>query len=141
MRKSLLLLPLLLTASPAFAQQAPQLPRELTDPATAARLAGTVHGLTNALLNLRVGELQAAIEGRPASPEERNLTVGDIARRDDPDFDRHLQQKMLKAGGQMQRSMQALNRALPQIMGDLKDAQKSLERAAANMPDPTYPRR
>jgi len=41
----------------------------------------------------------------------------------------------------MQRSMQALNQALPQIMSDLKQAQKSLERAAANMPDPTYPRR
>jgi len=141
MRKSLFLLPLLLSASPALAQQAPQLPRELTDPATAARLAGTVHALTYALLNMRVGEIQAAVEGRQATPEERNLTVGDIARRDDPDFDRHLQQKMLKAGGQMQRSMQALNQALPQIMSDLKQAQKSLERAAANMPDPTYPRR
>jgi len=82
MRKSLFLLPLLLSASPALAQQAPQLPRELTDPATAARLAGTVHALTYALLNMRVGEIQAAVEGRQATPEERNLTVGDIARRE-----------------------------------------------------------
>ena len=141
MRKSLFLLPLLLSSSPALAQQAPQLQRELTDPAAAARLAGSVHALTYALLDMRVGEIQAAVEGRQATPEERNLTVGDIARRDDPDFDRHLQQKMLKADGQMQRSMQALNQALPQNMSDLKQAQKSLERAAANMPDPTYPRR
>jgi hypothetical protein len=141
MRSSLILLPLSLLAAPAAAQPAPQLPPQLTDPATAQRLAGAMQALSNAFLNVRVGEVQAALEGRPATPQERNLTVRDMARRDDPDFDRHLQQNMANIGPTMQRSMAALNQALPVVMRDLKDARKSLERAVANLPDPTYPRR
>ena len=141
MRKILIALPFLLGASPAFAQQAPLLPPELTDPATAQKLAVTMHALSQAFLNVRVGGVKAAMEGREASPQERNVTVGDLARRDDPDFDRHLQRQMATIGPQLQRSMRAMNEALPELMRSFKDAKKSLERAAANMPDPTYPNR
>ena len=141
MRKELLILPLLIGASPAFAQPAPQLPPELTDPATAQRLAGAMQAVSNAFLNMRVGDIQAALEGRPATPTERNMTVRDMARRDDPDFDRHFEHNMAKVGPTMQRSMQALNQTLPVVMHDLKDVQRSLERAVANLPDPTYPNR
>ena len=67
MRKALIILPALLTASPAFAQEAPpgfQLPRELTDPEAQMRLAMKLQQMSNALLNVRVGEMRAAIEGR-----------------------------------------------------------------------------
>jgi hypothetical protein len=37
--------------------------------------------------------------------------------------------------------MQAVNRALPEVMRSLGDVQQSLERAVANLPDPTYPQR
>jgi len=80
MRKILIALPFLLGASPAFAQQAPLLPPELTDPATAQKLAVTMHALSQAFLNVRVGGVKAAMEGREASPQERNVTVGDLAR-------------------------------------------------------------
>ena len=141
MRKSLIILPFLLSSSPAFAQAAPQLPPELTDPATAQRLTNSMQALSGALLNMRVGEVTAALEGRPATPEERNLTVGDLARRDDPDFDRHFHDQIASVGPTMQRSIQAMNKALPEISRDLKDVRKSLERAIANMPDPNYPKR
>jgi hypothetical protein len=141
MRKSLIILPFLLTSGPAFAQAAPQLPPELTDPATAQRLTNSMQALSGALLNMRVGEVAAALEGRPATPEERNLTVGDLARRDDPDFDRHFHDQIASVGPTMQRSIQAMNKALPEISRDLKDVRKSLERAIANMPDPNYPKR
>jgi hypothetical protein len=141
MRKTLIAIPLLLSAAPALAQPAPQLPSQLTDPRTAQKLTGAMHALSQALLNVRVGEVKAALEGRHASPEERSMTVGDMARRDDPDFDRHFQRRIASVGPTMQRSMQALNQALPAMMKGLKDAEKSLDRAVANMPDPTYPKR
>jgi hypothetical protein len=142
MRKMLILLPVLLVASPAFAKEpAPQLPRELTDPATAQKLGYAMQALSTALLNMRVGEVKAALDGRQATPQERNMTVGDLARRHDPDFDRHMQQRVAEVGPKLQQSMKALNQALPVMMRDLKDAQKSLERAVANIPDPTYPTR
>ena len=142
-----MLLPMLLCAAPALAQPAPadpgniQLPRELTDPAMTQRLTNTMQALSGALLNLHVGEMRAAVEGRPVTSQERNLTVGDLARRKDPDFDRHLQQQVASVGPMVQHSMEVLNRALPEVMRDLANAQKSVERAIANLPDPNYPKR
>ena len=141
MRKILIVLPLALCASPAFAQAAPQLPPELTDPATVHRLAGTLESLTRALMTVRIGEAKAALEGREATPRERNMTVGDYARREDPDFDRHIHQQIATIEPQVQRGVQAMNRALPALMQSLDDAQRAVDRALANMPDPTYPRR
>jgi hypothetical protein len=141
MRKTQIILPLLLVASPAVAQPAPQLPPELTDPATAQKLSNTAEALSDAVMSMRIGEVRAAVEGREATPDERRLTVGDLARRDDPDFDRHLHRKIASVGPRVQQSMRALNEALPAIMESLAQAKKSLERAVANMPDPTYPRR
>jgi len=142
MRSYLIALPVLILASPALAQEAPQqLPPELTDPATVHRLAGTLQALSQALLDVKVGGIRADLEGRTATPAERNMTVRDVARQKDPDFDRHLQQKIASAGPQIERSMTAMQRALPQMMRSLQDVKTSMERAMANMPDPTYPKR
>ena len=139
MRIYLALIPLLVIAGPAMAAPPPQLPPQLTDPATVQRLTNVMQTLSNAFLNVKVGGVKAAIEGREASPQEKILTVGDMARRDDPNFDRNLHRHIAEVGPTMQRSMSALNQALPEVMQSLHDAKKSLERAAANMPDPTYP--
>jgi hypothetical protein len=37
--------------------------------------------------------------------------------------------------------VRVLNQALPAMMQSLTEAQKAMERAVANMPDPTYPKR
>jgi hypothetical protein len=144
MRSSLVLFPLLI-AAPALAQAAPppaiQIPPQLTDPATADRLASAMQALSKAFLDLPVGEVQAAIEGRQPSAVEKRLTVRDVARRDDPNFDREFQQQMANARPMIQQSMKALGQALPGMMQGLGQVQQSLERAIANMPDPTYPKR
>ena len=141
MRKSLILLPLLFVATPAAAQPAAQLPHQLTDPANAQKLTNAMQALSGVFLNMKVGEVQAALEGRQATPTERNMTVRDMARRDDPDFDRHFQQQMANVGPTVQHSMRALNQALPAMMKGLTEAEKSLDRAIANLPDPNYPKR
>ena len=141
MRTTLILLPLLLAATPAVAQPVPQLPPQLTDPATTRAMTDAMRGVSQALLDMRIGEIKAAVQGREATPAEKRMTVRDIARRDDPDFDRHLQQKIANVGPKMQRSMDAVNRAMPAIMQSLYQPQQAVERAVANLPDPTYPRR
>jgi hypothetical protein len=142
MRTSLILLPLLLGAAHAVAQ-APetQLPPQLSDPAMADKLARSMQALSKAFLNLPVGEVQAAVEGRAPTPAERKLTVRDLARRDDRNFDRDFQRQMANAKPMIEQSMKALQQSLPAIMHGLNEAQQSLERAVANMPDPTYPKR
>jgi hypothetical protein len=142
MPKSLLIVASLLVAVPAAAQPvAPQLPPILTDPASAQRLTGVFDAITDAVPNIRVGDVRAAVEGREATPHERAMTVRDMARRDDPDFDRHLHGKLATVGPAIQQSAGAISRAVPQVMRSLDDAQRSIERAVANLPDPTYPRR
>jgi hypothetical protein len=151
MRFMLLVIALLFSASPALAQVAAkepssdaksiQLPPELTDPRTADKLASAMQALSDALLDLKVGGVEAAIQGRKATAAERRLTVRDLGRRDDPQFDRKLQQGIAEARPRIEQGLKALNEALPRITQDLRDAQKALERAAANMPDPTYPKR
>lgn len=144
MRKTLFFLPLLLGASPAVAQDsAPpmQLPHELMDPQSAMKLAAKLQALSDAVMHIRVGEISAAIDGREASPRERNMTIGDFVRKKDPDFDRQVQEKVASIGPKIIRGMQTAQRTLPQVMRDVDDAQRSVERAVSNLPDPTYPRR
>lgn len=150
MRHSLLLLPLLMTATPALGQApAPPPPshppaemqRALNDPAMADRLANMMQALSKAFLDLPVGEVQAAVEGRPATPAEKKLTVRDLGRRDDPNFDRNIQRQIAQSKPMIRQGMKTLSDTIPVMMKSLEDVQRSLERAAANMPDPTYPKR
>ncbi len=140
MRSGLFLLPLSFLAAPAIAQPAPA-PVMQVPPETADRLADSMQSLSDALLDLKVGGIQAALQGRDASPAERNVTVRDLARRDDPQIDRDLHQRIAEAKPKIEQSIRAVNEALPQITESLQRAQKAMERAIANMPDPNYPRR
>jgi hypothetical protein len=144
MRKILMIIPLLFVASPAFAQDgqpAFHLPSALTDPAAQMRLAAKLQSISSALLNVKVGEVAAALDGRNASSAERNVTLGDMVRRKDPNFDRDVAREVATVGPKIQHGMEVLSRTLPRVMHDAADAQKSIDRAVANLPDPGYPQR
>jgi hypothetical protein len=143
MRKSLILLPIFLITTPALAQASlsPRVSPQLTDPRVADRLANAVQAVSKALLDLPVGEVQAAVEGREPTPADKKLTVRDLGRRDDPNFDRDFRRQIAQARPVIEHGMKALNTALPAVMKALDDAGRAIDRAAANMPDPTYPKR
>lgn len=146
MRVAYLAIPLLLAGTPGIAQSAPQrppfqIPPELSDPRVADRIGQMTHALGNALLNLPVGELEAAAQGRQPTPADRRRTVRDSAREHDPDFERNFQQQIANARPMMESSMKALSTALPAMMQSLQQAGEALERATANMPSPNYPKR
>lgn len=149
MSKILFALPLVLCGSPVLAQVVPppsppqafQLPPELTDPSTMQRVAGAMQAASQALMNVKVGEMRAAIEGHEPSARQRNETVGDLVRQKDPNFDRDVARELANAGPKIGRAMKALNQALPALERSLAQAQQAFDRATANLPDPTYPRR
>jgi c-di-GMP-binding flagellar brake protein YcgR len=118
-----------------------QVQRVLGDPATADRLVNVVQTLSNALLDLPVGGMQAALEGRIPMPAERHMTVRDMARQDNPNFDRKFERQVAQARPMVHQGMNAMSQALPEIVQGLKEAERGLKRAAANMPDPDYPKR
>jgi hypothetical protein len=145
MRNALILAILSVAATPAFAQPGQSagsdIERTLADPATVDRLAKSMQALSDAFLNLPVGEVQAAIEGRAATPQEKRLTVRDVGRRDNRNFDRDFQQQIANAKPMIEQSMKALALSLPGMIRSVEGMQQSLDRAIANMPDPTYPKR
>ena len=142
-------LALLILSAPAAAQapaaaptnSADEIARRLADPATADRLAAVMQSLAKSLLALPAGEVAAAVEGRKPSPSDRRLTVRDLGRRDDPYFDKRVAEQMARTRPMVQQSLKALGQAIPTVMGSLRQAGEALDRAAANMPDPTYPKR
>jgi hypothetical protein len=126
-------------AAPAAAQSRPQpvqnIQRVLNDPATAERMTNLMQTLSDSLLSLPIGEVQAAVEGRTPTAADKRRTIRDI----EPNLD--VRREISQARPMIQQSMKALGEALPGIVQSLQQAQRSLERAAANMPDPTYPKR
>ena len=142
MRKILFVLPLLLTAAPAAAQPARlQVPPELTDPETIIQMSIAAQQLSDAVFDIHVGGVKAAVEGHDPSPAERRMTVRDIARKQDPNFDRDVHDGIASVGPTLLRTLAAVNRALPAVKQAVDEAQASIDRISANIPDPNYPRR
>ena len=141
MRATFMILPLL-CATPAIAQSpAPQVPPQLTDPAMADKLARSMQAMSKAFLDLPVGEVQAAIDGREPTAAEKKLTVRDVGRRDNRNFDRDFQQRIANARPVIENSMKAISAALPALLQGFEQMQQSLDRATANLPSPAYPKR
>ena len=141
MRALLIALPLVLAPVPAVAapKEAPQLPPELSDPAMADKLGKMAGALTRALMNMPVGEVEAAAQGREPTAAERARTVRDQI--GGPEAEREVEAKVAASGRQMQAMTKALVASLPSIMKSLEGVERELERATANLPDPTYPKR
>ena len=141
MRTALALIPLAILATPAVAAPPPppplQVPPQVTDPRTLDRVTDAMQAVSQAILDMPVGNIEAALEGRPATPADRDRRVRDI----EPGLDRDVHAQIAQARPMIRQSAKAVAEALPQMMQGIQQVQKSLERAAANMPDPNYPKR
>ena len=144
----LLLAAAVLIAAPAMAapkqasKQAPiTVPPELSDPAVADQIGRMSGALAKAMMDMPVGELEAAVEGRPATPADRARRVRDEVAPGDADFDRRVAAETAQSGRTMQAATKALVASLPSILASLESVRVELEKATANLPDPTYPKR
>jgi hypothetical protein len=144
----ILLLSLVIMAAPAAAAppadrpgMADELARTLNDPATAQKMTRIAQSLGKAMLDLPVGEVEAAIEGRKPTAADQRRTVRDVGRANNPDFERDLQRDLAASGAAIQSGMQAMAKALPSLMKSMTEAAREMEKGMANMPSPTYPKR
>ena len=140
MRALLIALPLALCATPAMAapEADRQIPAELSDPAMADKLTKMLGPLMRAMMDMPVGEMEAAIAGREPTPADKARRVRDQL---GPDGQKALEANIARAGPQMRAMQKALVASLPSLMGALSGVEKELERTTANLPDPTYPKR
>lgn len=142
MRVVLAALPLLMLAAPAAAapeQGAIQLPPEMTDPALGQKMGKIAGALSKAFMDLNVGEIEAAVEGREPNAADRNRKVRDMA--GGQIDERVVEQQVAAATPAMQRGMQAMANSLPAILEAMRPAIEEVERATANLPRPGYPNR
>ena len=126
---------------PAPAPPPIAMPRALTDPAMADKLGRTMGAMAHAVMNIPVGEMQAAIEGRPVTRADRNRRVGDVAGPDGRAMADHVAGNGAATGRAMQAAGRAMIGALPAILQAVRGAESEIVRATSNLPDPTYPRR
>lgn len=142
MRALLLALPLVFLSVPAAAAPAEanaiSIPPELGDPAVADKLTRALVPLSRALMNMPIGELEAALAGREPTDADRTKRLSDEI---GPEGQKELEASIAAAGPKMQAMQKAMVASLPAIMSALGDVGKQLEQATANLPDPTYPRR
>ncbi|QDP19235.1 hypothetical protein [Sphingomonas xanthus] len=141
MRAALFALFLLIAPAPVVAAPAQSLPmpRELSDPAMADRLGRMMGGITRALMDLPVGEIEAAAEGREPTPGDRARRVRD--RVGGPGAEQAVAAQAAASGRAIQAVGRTLVASLPTILQALGGVEAEVERAVANIPDPTYPRR
>jgi hypothetical protein len=144
MRLHLLALPLAVAAAAPVAAQEPaptademRLPPEMSDPRLADRLVDTLQVLSKAFLSLPAGEVEAALEGRPATSADRTRTIASETGL----TENELKRKLDESRPAMKGAQKALIAAIPAMMKGFAEAQKEFERAAANMPQPGYPKR
>ena len=146
MRALMVLAPLALLAAPAAAAE-PQrdsdfeIPAELTDPAMADTLGRMLGSLTKVMMDMPVGEVQAAIEGREPSAADKRKRLGAFRE----SFERKVERQIADAVPRMQAGMKAMAASLPAMAKALEQAAEqmegSIDRATANMPQPGYPKR
>ena len=139
----------LLVSAPATAAEPAQgddfeIPAELTDPAMAETLGKMFGALTRTVMDMPVGEMQAAVEGRQPTAADKARTVRDLAGRD-PNFERQVEARVAQAVPRMQAGLKAMASSLPAMMHALEQAAEqmegSIDRATANLPQPGYPKR
>lgn len=130
-------------AAPAVASPVGEirLPPQLSDPAMADRVGRVAEALVRAVMVMPVGEVQAAMEGRAATPADRQRTVRDVAGVGDPDFERRIAAEAAYGSRAAQVAAGAMVRALPDVLRSLEGAARYMDRALANLPRPDYPRR
>ena len=158
MRIFVALASLALVSAPAVAQgQAPaapqpkaeradsfEIPAEFTNPAMTETLGKMLGELTKVMMDMPVGEMQAAVEGRAPNAADRARTVRDLAGRD-VNFERKIEQQIAATMPRMQSTMKAMAKSLPAMAKAMEKATEGmedrLERATSNLPQPGYPKR
>ena len=157
MRAFAVLMPLALLAMPVQAAEPPaapaapvaddsdfEIPAELSDPAMAETLGKMLGALTKVMMDVPIGEVQAAAEGRAATAADKARTVRDLAGRD-RHFERKIEQQIAVTMPRMQATMKAMAKSLPAMAKGMEKVveqmEGSIDRATANLPQPGYPKR
>jgi hypothetical protein len=123
-------------APPPAAPDQIQIPPQLTDPATADRVADMMEAMSKALLSLPAGQLEAAAEGRAPTARERTMTVRDLGSRDDPKFERNFDRQIANARPVIRQTMEVFAKSLPAMNRALSEMAEQMRQMTDALPSP-----
>lgn len=127
---------LALLAAPAAAQ--PREEQALRGGAEAVRQAAPMlDRSTDAALDLDVGPLLDALH--PYSPRGRRMTLRELGRRDDPDFERKLRRSIYRGSARAAATLDALANAAPSIRQSLRQMEAAIAGAVIEARRPLPP--
>lgn len=130
-----------LVALPVAAQHRDDGQREeqaLRGGAAAVRQAAPmVEGSADAALELDVGPLLDALH--PYSPRGRHMTLRELARRDDPDFDAKLRRSIYRGSARAAATLDAMANAAPSIRRSLREMEAAIAGAMVEARRPLPP--
>lgn len=115
--------------------------RSVPGPQEIERVGDVTAATVDAILDVPIGPLREAIEGRRLSRREREETLGDHARRDDPYFRERMRDQITIAGAAVGVLAEQMAVMTPVLRQTLEDAQRRVEEAARGMPPRDYDRR
>jgi len=118
-----------------------ELRRSLPDPRELKELGETATRAVDALMNVPIGPLREAVEGRKLSPKERQETLGDHARKDDPYIRERMRDQMGVATVTLGVLAEQMAVMTPVLRRTLEEAQRRVEEAARGTPPRNYDRR
>jgi hypothetical protein len=136
--RALFALPLIALAAPlpALAQdtdEAMAIARQLEDPRAQDALAGALSAMVGAMLDMRVGGIANAVAKADPSGRSRevdpDMTVADMAARDNPDFSEDLDQDIRKGTRMVGAMAGVMAEMLPRLAGIAREVGASVEEA------------
>lgn len=131
---ALLALPVPAAAAEPDAELA-QVAETLQDPATQDALADTLGALVAAMMDLKIGGIvEAAGKIDPAAnakPVDPDMTLGEMAAKDNPDFERNLDRDVRQGTRMLGAAAGAMAKMLPQLADLARDVEARIEQARA----------
>jgi hypothetical protein len=125
-----------LVATPAPAQ--PREEQALRGGAAAVRQAAPMLDRSaDAALELDIGPILDAL--RPWSPRGRHMTLRELARRDDPDFDRKLRRSIYRGSARAAATLDAMATAAPALRQSLRQMEAAIAGAMSEARQPLPP--
>ncbi len=125
-----------LIATPALAQ--PREERALRGGAEAVRQAAPMLDRSvDSALELDIGPLLDALQ--PYSPRGRRMTLRELGRRDDPDFDRKLRASLYRGSARTAATLDAMATAAPSIRQSLRQMEAAIAGAMVEARRPLPP--
>ena len=136
---------LVVLAAPAIAQRndsdrvadAREIARDLEASPVLESLPSVLGALTDALLDVRIGKLAAALEG-DLTPSRRDSerTVADLGEENDPDFRERTEAQVRASAAGVAGMSRAIGAALPEIARSADAIEQEVARAARALPRP-----